>query len=126
VTAPLGPRTPRTHIPNGIGPKPFSARELAARVKAILRRTDPRAPQEMLELGDVEVELAPREFDLLAFLIENAGVVLGRDRLLEQVWGLEFAGGTRTVDQHVAQLRAKLGRPGLIVTVHGVGYKAVL
>lgn len=119
--------------------KPFSPRELAARVKAILRRTDPRPPQEMLELGDVvlarearevrvagvEVELTPREFELLCFLVENAGVVLSRERLLEQVWGLEFPGGTRTVDQHVAQLRAKLGRPELILTVHGVGYKAV-
>jgi DNA-binding response OmpR family regulator len=120
-------------------PKPFSPRELAARVKAILRRTDPRPPQEMLELGDVvlarearevsvagtPVELAPREFDLLCFLIENAGVALGRERLLEQVWGLDFPAGTRTVDQHIAQLRAKLGRPELITTVHGVGYKAV-
>lgn len=119
--------------------KPFSPRELAARIKAILRRTDPRPPDEILALDDVvlaraarevsvagsPVELAPREFDLLAFLIENAGVVLRRDRLLEQVWGLEFPGGTRTVDQHIAQLRAKLGRPDLIETVHGVGYKAV-
>jgi DNA-binding response OmpR family regulator len=119
--------------------KPFSMRELAARVKAILRRTDPHAPEEMLVLGDVlvgrkarevsvdgsPVDLTPREFDLLAHLMANPGVVLHRDRLLEQVWGLEFPGGTRTVDQHVAQLRAKLGRPELIATVHGVGYKAV-
>ena len=119
--------------------KPFSPRELAARVKAILRRTDPRPPDEILALGDLvlaraarevsvagsPVDLAPREFDLLAFLIENAGIVLRRERLLEQVWGLEFPGGTRTVDQHIAQLRAKLGRPGLIATVYGVGYKAV-
>jgi len=120
-------------------PKPFSPRELAARIKAILRRSDPRPPDEILALGDVvlaraarevsvagsPVDLAPREFDLLAFLIENAGIVLRRERLLEQVWGLEFPGGTRTVDQHIAQLRAKLGRPGLIATVYGVGYKAV-
>ena len=120
-------------------PKPFSPRELAARVKAILRRADPRPPDEVLALGDVvltrfarvvtvagaPVDLAPREFDLLCYLLENAGIVLGRDRLLEQVWGLEFPGGTRTVDQHVAQLRAKLGRPELIQTVFGVGYKAV-
>ena len=120
-------------------PKPFSPRELAARINAILRRTDPRPPDEILALGDVvlaraarevtvagsPVELAPREFDLLAFFIENAGVVLRRDRLLEQVWGLEFPGGTRTVDQHIAQLRTKLDRPELIQTVHGVGYRAV-
>ncbi len=119
--------------------KPFSVRELAARVKAILRRTDPHAPEEMLVLGDVllarttrevsvggsPVDLTPREFDLLAHLMVNPGVVLYRERLLEQVWGIEFPGGTRTVDQHIAQLRAKLGRPELIATVHGVGYKAV-
>ena len=119
--------------------KPFSIRELAARVKAILRRTDPNTPEEMLVLGDVllgrkarevsvdgsPIDLTPREFDLLAHLMANPGVVLYRERLLEQVWGLEFPGGTRTVDQHIAQLRAKLGRPELIATVHGVGYKAV-
>lgn len=116
--------------------KPFSVRELAARVKAILRRTDPRAPQEMLVSGDVllarevsvtgvVVELTAREFDLLAFLMTNAGIVFERQRLLEEVWGMEFPGGTRTVDQHVAQVRSKLGRPGLIQTVHGIGYKAV-
>ncbi len=120
-------------------PKPFSPRELAARVKAILRRAGSRPPDEVLVLGDVvlvrsarevtvagaPVDMTPREFDLLCHLAENVGVVLGRDRLLEQVWGLEFPGGTRTVDQHVAQLRAKLGRPELIQTVFGVGYKAV-
>jgi DNA-binding response OmpR family regulator len=119
--------------------KPFSIRELAARVKAIIRRTDPHTPEETLVLGDVllrckarevsvagsPVDLTPREFDLLAHLLANPGVVLYRERLLDQVWGLEFPGGTRTVDQHVAQLRAKLGRPELIATVHGVGYKAV-
>ena len=119
--------------------KPFSPRELAARVKAILRRSDSRSPQEKLALGDVmvsrdarevsvagaSVDLTAREFDLLCFLAENAGVVLRRERLLEQVWGLEFPAGTRTVDQHIAQLRAKLDRPELIETVHGVGYKAL-
>ena len=120
-------------------PKPFSPRELAARVRAILRRTGPRAPGDVLELGDVllwrearevtvageQVELTAREFDLLAFFMENPGVVLDRDRLLDRVWGMEFPGGTRTVDQHVAQLRAKLRRPDLIETVFSVGYKAV-
>jgi len=120
-------------------PKPFSPRELAARVKAILRRADRRPAEEMLELGDVvlrraarevavageQVELTAREFDLLAFFLDNPGITLSRERLLDRVWSLEFPGGTRTVDQHVAQLRAKLGRPGLIETVFGVGYKAV-
>ena len=93
----------------------------------------------MLVLGDVVLaresrevtvagallELAPREFDLLCSLIENAGIVLSRDRLLEQVWGLEFPGGTRTVDQHVAQLRARLGETLHIETLRGIGYKLV-
>ena len=93
----------------------------------------------MLVLGDVvvrrgarevgvagePVELRPKEFDLLAYLIQNRGVVLSRDLLLERVWGYDYAGGTRTVDVHVAQLRRKLGRPELIRTVSGAGYKAV-
>ena len=120
--------------------KPFSPRELVARVKAILRRTGaPGAAIDggALAVGDVEldrsghtvrvggdpVELTAREFDLLAALLAHPGVVLSRDRLLELVWDGEFAGGTRTVDVHVAQLRAKLGRPGLIETVRGAGYK---
>ncbi|HMB54575.1 MAG TPA: winged helix-turn-helix domain-containing protein, partial [Thermoanaerobaculia bacterium] len=70
-------------------------------------------------------ELTGREFDLLAALLSHPGVVLSRDQLLEQVWGGEFAGGTRTVDVHVAQLRAKVDRPDLIQTVRGSGYKVV-
>ena len=121
-------------------PKPFSPRELVARVKAILRRAEPAAPQhELLELGDVvvrrdarevevggaPVELTAKEFDLLAYLLENVGIVLSRERLLDRVWGLAYPGGTRTVDVHVAQLRRKLGRPELIRTIRGAGYKAV-
>ncbi len=122
--------------------KPFSPRELAARVKAILRRasgTGEAVGGGTLSAGDVEldrtsrtvtaggepVELTAREFDLLAALLSHPGVVLSRDRLLELVWGGEFAGGTRTVDVHVAQLRGKLGRPDLVQTVRGAGYKAV-
>jgi two-component system, OmpR family, response regulator len=122
--------------------KPFSPRELAARVKAILRRASGGGETidgGSLSVGDVEldraarsvsaagepVELTAREFDLLAALLAHPGVVLSRDRLLELVWGGEFAGGTRTVDVHVAQLRAKLGRPELIQTVRGAGYKVV-
>ncbi len=123
--------------------KPFSPRELVARVKAILRRAGAPgaggAEDGPLAAADVEldraaravtvggepVELTSREFDLLAALLSHAGVVLSRDRLLELVWGGEFAGGTRTVDVHVGQLRAKLGRPGLIETVRGAGYKVV-
>jgi DNA-binding response OmpR family regulator len=119
--------------------KPFSPRELVARMKAVLRRVAPDADDSMLVLGDVvlrrsarevgvageEVELRPKEFDLLAYLMENRGAVLSRDLLLERVWGYDYAGGTRTVDVHVAQLRRKLGRPDLIRTIRGAGYKAV-
>ena len=119
--------------------KPFSPRELVARMNAVLRRADPHAEEELLVLGDVAlrrsarevgvagepVELRPKEFDLLAYLIQNRGAVLSRDLLLERVWGFDYVGGTRTVDVHVAQLRRKLGRPELIRTIRGAGYKAV-
>jgi DNA-binding response OmpR family regulator len=120
-------------------PKPFSPRELVARVKAVLRRTQPRPPADALVLGDVELrrgareatrsgaalDLTMKEFDLLACFLDHAGLVLSREQLLELVWGLEFPGGTRTVDQHVAQLRAKLGKCLRIETLRGVGYKLV-
>jgi DNA-binding response OmpR family regulator len=119
--------------------KPFSPRELVARMNAVLRRADPDAEEELLVLGDVvlrrsarevgvagePVELRPKEFDLLAYLMQNRGAVLSRDLLLERVWGFDYVGGTRTVDVHVAQLRRKLGRPELIRTIRGAGYKAV-
>jgi two-component system alkaline phosphatase synthesis response regulator PhoP len=120
--------------------KPFSPKELVARMKAVLRRAEPGGDSdEMLALGDVvveragrevrvagaTVELRPKEFDLLAYLIANRGAVFSRDALLERVWGYDYAGGTRTVDVHVAQLRRKLDRPDLIRTVRGAGYKAV-
>jgi DNA-binding response OmpR family regulator len=120
-------------------PKPFSPRELVARVKAILRRSERQDRPALLELGPVrvdreareasvdgrELELTAKEFDLLAMLIENPGIVLSRERLLEEVWGMAYPGGTRTVDVHVAQLRRKLGLPELIRTVRGAGYKAL-
>jgi DNA-binding response OmpR family regulator len=119
-------------------PKPFSPRELAARVKAVLRRSTAAPAADELVLADVLVSKARRdvsvagapvalsatEFNLLAFLMENPGIVFSREVLLDRVWGIEFPGGTRTVDQHVAQVRAKLGRPGLIETVRGAGYRA--
>jgi DNA-binding response OmpR family regulator len=120
-------------------PKPFSPRELVARVRAVLRRVDPTPDEGIAELGDVvvdrpahavtvagdPVELTAKEFDLLAYFAEHSGIVLSRERLLDRVWGLAFPGGTRTVDVHVAQLRKKLARPGLIKTIRGAGYKAV-
>ena len=119
--------------------KPFSPRELGARVHAVLRRTDPETEDDVLDAGDVvldrrsrtatvdgsPVELTAREFDLVWHLAERPGIVVGRERILERVWGLSFPGGTRTVDVHVGQLRRKLDRPDLIRTVRGSGYKLV-
>jgi two-component system, OmpR family, response regulator len=119
--------------------KPFSPRELVARMKAIFRRTEPQERHDTFVLGDVvldreshdvtvegkPVELTAKEFDLLAFFMANAGVAVSRDLLLDRVWGQEYPGGTRTVDVHVAQLRRKLRRPALIRTLRGTGYKAV-
>jgi DNA-binding response OmpR family regulator len=117
--------------------KPFSPRELLARVKAVLRRAEAWNDEPELALGDVAVrrdarlatvagapvELTGKEFDLLAYFLGNPEVVLTRELLLDRVWGLAFPGGTRTVDVHVASLRRKLNRPELIRTVRGVGYK---
>jgi DNA-binding response OmpR family regulator len=120
--------------------KPFSPRELVARMKAILRRSEPQEGKERtVSLGDVvldreshdvtvagkPVDLTAKEFDLLAYFMANPGVVVSRDLLLERVWGQEYPGGTRTVDVHVAQVRRKLDRPDLIRTLRGTGYKAV-
>src|ERR671930_668252 len=120
--------------------KPFNPRELVARVKSILRRATPDRKQREsdtirhgdlfvdagrreVKVGDREVQLAPKEFDLLWELLDHRGLVLTRDQLLERVWGYTFAGDTRTVDVHVRQLRRKLGDASPIVTVWGVGYK---
>jgi DNA-binding response OmpR family regulator len=117
--------------------KPFSPRELLARVKAVLRRSETWAEEPELACADVvvrpeartalvagePVELTGKEFDLLAFLLGHPGTVVSREQLLDRVWGLAYPGGTRTVDVHVATLRRKLGRPQLIRTVRGAGYK---
>lgn len=126
--------------------KPFSMRELLARVHAMLRRADihrqqPQAEPESIKIGDLEIninrhqtcyrnsplELTPKEFDLLAFLARNRGFVFSREQLLEKVWGYDFAGNTRTVDVHIRWLRQKIEadptRPELILTVRGTGYK---
>ncbi len=118
--------------------KPFSPRELVARVRAILRRTrEGPAPQEVVTLGAFEVDLrrrearhagevvalTTREFDLLAFLANNVGLALSRQQLLDGVWGSDWYGDERTVDVHVAQLRKKLGSDLPLATVWGVGYR---
>jgi DNA-binding response OmpR family regulator len=121
--------------------KPFSPRELVARVKAVLRRAEPEpdeAPEPPMHLGSLtvdparhevtfegrQVELTAREFDLLCYLVRNRGLVLTRDQILERVWGYAFPADTRTVDVHIRQLRAKLGDNAPIRTIRGVGYKA--
>src|SRR5256885_10221249 len=120
--------------------KPFNPRELVARVKSILRRAAPerKEPESAVlrhgdlridsgrrevKVGDEEIQLAPKEFDLLWEPLDHRGLVLTRDQRLERVWGYTFAGDTRTVDVHVRQLRRKLGEASPIVTVWGVGYK---
>ena len=121
--------------------KPFNPRELVARVRALLRRMtrspDPQAP---IQVGDISIDparhqvtlagqplhLRPKEFDLLQALAEHQGLVLTRDQLLDEVWGFDFYGETRTVDVHIAHLRKKLiNSSARIETVLGKGYKLV-
>ena len=119
--------------------KPFSPREVVARVKSVLRRTDgPATAQAPLSLGavhvdrttrrvtvdGVDVDLTATEFDLLAHLMRSPGRVFSREQLLSEVWGYAAVVGTRTVDVHVAQVRAKLGDASPVRTVRGVGYSA--
>jgi DNA-binding response OmpR family regulator len=118
--------------------KPFSPRELVARVKAILRRAErPAVAPVVVTVGTVEVDLgrrearlagqpvalATREFDLLQYLCENQGRALSRRQLLDGVWGLDWIGDDRTVDVHVRQLRKKFGDALPLDTVWGVGYR---
>lgn len=126
--------------------KPFSLRELLARVRALLRRSRRsggivEVEKDRIAFGNIEidlkrhrvtagnqtVELTAKEFDLLAFLATNKGYVFTREQLLEKVWGYDFAGGTRTVDVHIRWLRQKIetdpGNPRHLVTVRGTGYK---
>jgi DNA-binding response OmpR family regulator len=124
--------------------KPFNPRELSARVKAILKRVDPSAKKHLdetiIRVNDLEIDslrrevrnnrdqinLRRHEFELLWVLAEHRGYVLTRERLLNLAWGYDFAGQTRTVDVHIAQLRRKLVKTGVIIeTVPGIGYKLV-
>ena len=120
--------------------KPFSPRELVARVGSVLRRSDGRPGDDVrpLEVGRVRVDLAGRrvfadeievaltatEFDLLAHLMRSPGRVFSRDQLMRAIWGYDDATGTRTVDVHIAQLRSKLADASPVRTVRGVGYSA--
>ncbi len=119
-------------------PKPFAPRELVARVKAILRRTEgPKEAPDVVQVGDVEVDigrrearvkgaavaLATKEFDLLRYLADNAGLALSRQQILDAVWGYGWYGDERTVDVHIRQLRKKLGAGLPLATVWGFGYR---
>lgn len=118
--------------------KPFGLRELIARIRAVTRRTNARSAEQppmrigALEvderarratLGDAELSLTPKEFDILAVLARDAGAVVTRRKLLEEVWQTTWYGSTKTIDVHVAALRSKLGDPGWIETVRGIGFR---
>lgn len=118
--------------------KPFGMMELVSRIKAVLRRTKKEKEEGQYSVGSLsmdlkkhvvfvdgkQVTLTLKEFELLGRLVQNQNIVLTRDRLLEEVWGYDFDGETRTVDVHVRTLRQKLGSAGdMIQTVRGVGYR---
>ena len=118
--------------------KPFSPRTLSARVGAILRRTMGAAAQKNLEAGGIvmdkeahivtidgaQVDLSFKEFELLQYFMENEGIALSRERILNSVWNYDYYGDARTIDTHVKKLRSKLGeKASLIRTVWGIGYK---
>lgn len=117
--------------------KPFGIRELIARIRAVTRRTQGRAAEGPVRIGLLEVDerarratigeeelnLTAKEFDLLMALARDPGAVLSRHRLLEDVWNTSWYGSTKTIDVHVAALRRKLGDPALIETVRGVGFR---
>jgi DNA-binding response OmpR family regulator len=118
--------------------KPFGVRELIARIRAVTRRTSAQAVEgrpmrvgaltvdtraRRARLADRELELTPKEFDLLAALVRDPGAAVSRRRLLEQVWETSWFGSAKTIDVHVASLRRKLGDSGWIETVRGVGFR---
>jgi DNA-binding response OmpR family regulator len=117
--------------------KPFGFRELLARIRAVTRRTAGGTPVSTVVLGDIEIDLRTRrvtrddtdvdltrkEFDLLALLVSDPGAVRTRQEILESVWDEHWYGPTKTLDVHIAALRKKLGDPGLVETVRGVGFR---
>ena len=118
--------------------KPFSPKILVARVEAILRRTNLANQEEVLEAGGICVnkaahqvtldgkpmELSYKEFELLSYFVENEGIALSREKILNSVWNYDYFGDARTIDTHVKKLRSKMGEKGeLIKTVWGMGYK---
>ncbi|MGN1156606.1 MAG: response regulator transcription factor [Agathobacter sp.] len=118
--------------------KPFSPKILVARVEAILRRTSGRSRGETLEVGGIvldkaahrvtidgkDIELSFKEFELLSYFIENKGLALSREKILNNVWNYDYFGDARTIDTHVKKLRSKMGDKGeYIKTIWGMGYK---
>lgn len=126
--------------------KPFSIRELQARIRAMLRRatmitSETTSEEKIVKIGELEIDtnrhqaslkgkilvLTPKEFDLLSFLMLNKGFVFSREKLLEKVWGYDYVGYTRTVDVHIRWLRQKIendpAKPKYLVTIRGTGYK---
>ena len=118
--------------------KPFGTMELVARVKALLRRTEPvsdgneysigplflNPDKHIIQVDGQDVALTLKEFQLLCYLVRNKGNVMTRDQILQEIWGYEFDGENRTVDVHIRTLRSKLGRAGdLVETVRGIGYR---
>lgn len=121
--------------------KPFSVRELSARVKAVLRRSSNKIQQDIFKFGDIsvdfqkhqvmknnsEIELTLKEFELLEILIKNKGKVMPRELLIDKIWGYEYIGETRTVDVHIRHLRQKIEeddrKPKYIQTIRGIGYR---
>ena len=118
--------------------KPFGVMEMVSRIKAVLRRCEPDEKEEMLSIGEItlsdkehlvtvngeKVVLTFKEFEILKLFMSNPGIVFSRDKLLSEVWGIDYLGESRTVDMHIKTLRQKLGDAGAIIeTVIGVGYK---
>lgn len=118
--------------------KPFSPKILVARVEAILRRTNKMNPNDILEAGGIEInksahqasvngqpiELSFKEFELLTYFLENQGIALSREKILNNVWNYDYFGDARTIDTHVKKLRSKMGSKGnYIKTIWGMGYK---
>ncbi len=118
--------------------KPFSPKILVARIEAILRRTNQKSKAEILSCGGIsidkvahqvlidgkEIELSYKEFELLTYFVENKGIALSREKILNSVWNYDYFGDARTIDTHVKKLRSKMGEKGdMIKTIWGMGYK---
>ncbi|MGK4198752.1 response regulator transcription factor [Fusobacterium sp. HC1336] len=115
--------------------KPFNNKVLLARVKSLLRKSN-NSVESIIEIGNLvindtshsitdskgEIELAPKEYDLLVYLVKNNKIALSREKLLNEVWGYDFLGDDRTIDTHIKNLRKKIGK-GAIKTIRGIGYK---